>query len=126
MTLGRGTSRSLGLTVSTTNCVGLRHEPYKYRFGLIYDYLIEYATGNDGEEMGPDLLGVENAVAYGVASALDECNQDESPLYAVGLASRHKELKDGKCDMVTSLVHFTTFLTPNNNVPFANRLLRPC
>jgi hypothetical protein len=92
-----GSLRSLGLTVSTTNCIGLRTEAYKYRLGLVYDYLIEYAPQNSTGEAEPDLKGIENAVAYFVASTFNECNdQDDSPLYAVALVSRHAVFQEGE------------------------------
>ena len=106
MLRGTGASqhpRSLALTVTTTNCVNTRNEPYKARLELVYDYLVEYSDhgivsgGNNRDENdGLDLIGVENAVAYGLASALDTCNVGGSPLYAVELASRHHVFKDGE------------------------------
>ena len=97
MKLGQGrTSRSLGLTVATSRCIGLRTEAYKYRLGLFYDYLIEYAPLNSTEDAIPDLFGVENAIAYGVAAALDDCDADGSPLYAVALVAKHAILQNGK------------------------------
>jgi hypothetical protein len=85
-------SRSLALTVATTNCMNIRHEPYKAKLEFTYDYLVEYKPSQGP----PDLIGIENAIAYGVAAALDTCNADESPLYAVELASRHEIYKDGR------------------------------
>lgn len=94
MALLRGTaSRSLALTVTTTNCINVRKQPYKAKLALVYDYLVEY---NEVGIDDPDLIGVENAVVYGVAAALDTCDVDGSPLCAVELATRHHVFKDGK------------------------------
>lgn len=77
--------------------MGLRTEAYKYGLRLVYDYLIEYAPFDDLEGKEPDLMNIENAVAYGVASALNDCDETGKPLYSVALLSRHEVFKNGKC-----------------------------
>jgi len=102
----RRSSRSLGLTVTTTKCLNTRaRAPYRAKLELVYDYRVDYRVSvntshNDsgwGNDQELDLLGVENAIAYRIASALDACDTtDQSPLYAVELASRHRVFKDGE------------------------------
>ena len=98
MPLLRGkTPRSLAFTVSTTNCESVRDGPYKARLELIYDYLVEYrADDNVDDDDGPDVIGVGNAIAYGVAAALDTCSATGAPLYAVDLTSRHEVFENGE------------------------------
>ena len=86
----------MGLTVATSRCIGLRTEAYRYRLGLFYDYLIEYVPHNTTDDSIPDLFGVENAIAYGVASALDDCDVDGSPLYVVAPVAKHAIFQNGK------------------------------
>ena len=66
--------------------------------GLIYDYLIEYTSHgpNSSDQASPELLTLENAIAYGVASALNDCDEKDAPLYAVTLVARHEIFPDGK------------------------------
>lgn len=90
---GSEISRALTLTVSTTKCLTIRRRPYRAKMEFVYDYLIEYGSANDTRL---DLIGIENAIAYGVASALNTCDQDGSPLYAVELTSRDQVSQDGK------------------------------
>ena len=101
-------SRSLGLTVTTTKCVNIRKNPYRAKLELVYDYRVDYSpngvsvnTGHNDSGRGNDqelnILGVENAIAYRIAASLDTCDPtDQSPLYAVELASRHRVFKDGE------------------------------
>jgi len=87
------------LTASTTSCSNIREKPYKARLEIIYDYLVEYRAENEAtgrDIIIPDVIGVGNAVAFGVADALDSCGADGSPLYAVELASRHHIFEDGE------------------------------
>ena len=89
--------RSLAVTVSTTNCLNIRDDPYKARLELIYDYHVEYSViDNVDDDKGPDVIGVGNALSFAVAAALDTCSSDGSPLYAVELVSRHEVLNDGE------------------------------
>ena len=93
-------SRSLALTVTSTNCSTVRSEPYRTRMELIYDYLVEY---NDVDGALPDLIGIESAISYGVAGSLNTCDSEGSPLFAVELASRHRVAKEGKKERNASM-----------------------
>lgn len=97
----RGTEsprRSLALTVTTTNCVKERENPYSRRIEIVYDYLIDFSIGAPDQDqvLAASLIGVGNAVAYGLAAVLNRCGADGSSVYAVELASWHEVLESGK------------------------------
>ena len=96
---GAGTThRALALTVTTTNCAQKREYAYSERIEMSYDYLIDSPKDNptDGQSLATSLIGVGNAIAYGLAAVLNQCAADGTPIYAVELASWQEVLESGE------------------------------
>jgi hypothetical protein len=83
-------SRETSEIVSTSSCE-VRIRRYEARLNIHYFYKIEY------EEEPLDLLGLEKTLATSIASALNECDENMEPVYAVELnAPSHVRSELGK------------------------------
>lgn len=77
--------------ITTTACNVIRSQTdYQARLDLLYFYLVECNTGTI-----PDLNGIERAIATSIASKLNDCNQDNGPLYAVQVTGTGHRLSTG-------------------------------
>lgn len=65
--------------ITTTSCK-VREETFQARLELLYYYKVEYIESLD-------LVGIERALATSIASALNYCDENMEPLYAVELTS---------------------------------------
>ena len=78
-----------GPTISTTKCNAIRTESYKAELQLFYTYSVEFGPGSSRK-----LDGMEEAIAYIVAQALDSCDIMGRPIYQVKTTTPHKVSKD--------------------------------
>jgi hypothetical protein len=86
--------RSLAVSeiVTTAACNEIRFDKYLARLDLFYFYTVVFAS--DG--MPVDVTGIENAIAHAVASALNGCDDQERPLYAVKLSVTGHAVSNGR------------------------------
>jgi len=78
--------------ITTTACNNIRFDSFQARLDLFYFYFIEYRDMS----IDLDLNGIENALAISIASALDECDDRNRPVYALEISSRHMFSEGGK------------------------------
>jgi hypothetical protein len=77
--------------VTTAACKEIRYERYRARLDLFYFYTVIFAN----DTVPVDVTGIENAIAHAVASALNKCDDQERPLYAVKLSVAGHALSNG-------------------------------
>ena len=81
---------------ATTDCNAIRTTAFIARLDLDYYYLVETDGQND---LVPDQLsGLEEAIRYAVVGALNMCDSQDQPYYAILLESAHHISTDGKDD----------------------------
>jgi hypothetical protein len=87
-----GVPRSLAVSeiVTTAACQEIRFDKYRARLDLFYFYTVVFAS----DSLPVDVTGIENAIAHAVASALNGCDDQERPLYAVKLSTAGHALSD--------------------------------
>jgi hypothetical protein len=80
-----------GAMITTTACDVIRSQTdYQARLDLLYFYLVECSAGTM-----PDLEGIERAIATSIASKLNDCNEENGPLYAVQVTGTWHRLSTG-------------------------------
>jgi hypothetical protein len=90
-----GVPRSLVVSeiVTTAACNEIRFDKYRARLDLFYFYTVIFAIDNS---LPVDVTGIESAIAHAVASALNGCDDQERPLYAVKLSVTGHALSSGR------------------------------
>jgi hypothetical protein len=90
-----GMPRSLAVNeiVTTAACNEIRFDKYLARLDLFYFYTVIFASDNSAPV---DVTGIENAIAHAIASALNGCDDQERPLYAVKLSATGHALSSGR------------------------------
>ena len=78
--------------ITTTACNNIRFDGFQARLDMFYFYFVEYKDTN----VELDLVGIENALAISIASALDDCDERNRPVYALEISSRHILSEGGK------------------------------
>ena len=85
--------RALVGTITTTECPSVRtSDSFRARLDLMYLYQVEYTTdlfdsSSSSTNEEPDLPGIERAVAMALASALDQCDAQGRPAYAIQISA---------------------------------------
>jgi len=83
-----------GETLSTTECNNVRRRSYQARLDISYFYLLEFVVDQNEtiEDASLDFAGIDRAVAASLAIALDTCDDDDRPKYAIALSPAAHEL----------------------------------
>ena len=92
-------SRAMVGTITTTECSNIRTiASFQARLDMFYLYKIEYENNHNGNgDTEPDLPGIERALATALATALDRCDDQKRPAYAIQLsATQGHELTPSK------------------------------